>query len=181
MMWKRYRTCCEEHNLNINTFFFWVHLHQLECAVNLGWLIEHAEWSVADAEWPQPPSDSLLWPDLSIASILSASVTGVLMWAGGPKVTKLIMPDDEALPASLVSLHYCVWISSRTTWQISFFKTLCNFSMFAYWTFHAVSGEYKFRLIHMISVFSVSNNEPSFKQIRVESFPYSLKLLAGRL
>lgn len=95
-------------NFNINTIFFSGHLHKLKCAVNLCWLIEHVEWSVADTEWPQSPSDSLLWPDLSIASILSASVTGVLMWAGGSKVTKLIILDDEALPASLVSLQLCL-------------------------------------------------------------------------
>ncbi len=95
-------------NINVNVSSS-AHHHKPECAVNHCWLIERDEWSVADTERPQPPSDSLLWPDLSIASILSASVSEVLMWAWGTKVTKLIILDDVALPASW---SYCSCVAN---------------------------------------------------------------------
>lgn len=40
------------------------------------------------------------------------------MWAGGSKVTKLIILDDEALPASLVTLQLC--------WKWFFLHHLAN-------------------------------------------------------
>lgn len=71
-------------------------------AVDRLWLIEHIEWSSADPGLPQ-----IVYSDLSIASTLSASVSEVLMWAWGTRVTKLIILGDEALPASW-SICSCV-------------------------------------------------------------------------
>lgn len=100
--------------------------HKPKCAVNHRWLTEHVEWSVADTERPQSPPDSQLWPDLSIASILSGSVSGVLMWAWGTGMTKLIILDDEALPAFWSRCSCVVNGSSCTTWQSSLFKVPSN-------------------------------------------------------
>lgn len=80
-------------------FLCFVVAETIQGAVSL-WVIELTEWSVADAGRPQTPSESPLWPSLSIASILSAPVSQVLMWAWGAKVTQLISVDVEARPPS---------------------------------------------------------------------------------
>lgn len=145
------------------------HRHKLcVCAVNHCWLIENAEWSVADAERPQPPSDSPVWPDLFIASILSASVSEVLMWAWGT--------HPVWRPASRSSCSCVANGSPCATWQRSSYKKLSKDVFVPAVFFQSASGEY---IWSGLSIFCLPMNWDMYLNHWPKSFIYYFRYFTG--